>query len=85
MTRDVALGRIVAGFNDYPILKAQEAAGAMSGTRVVDAYVPMAKFDIAIAVRKGNTQLLAKINDALTKMKADGSPNTILKKWKLAG
>ncbi|ABE36607.1 bacterial extracellular solute-binding s, 3 family protein [Paraburkholderia xenovorans LB400] len=85
MTRDVALGRIVAGFNDYPILKAQEAAGAMAGTRVDDAYVPMEKFDIAVAVKKGNSALLAKINDALTKMKADGSLDAILKKWHLAG
>jgi polar amino acid transport system substrate-binding protein len=83
MTRDVALGRIVAGFNDYPILKAQEAAGAMAGTRVEDSYVPMQKFDIAIAVKKGNSALLAKINDALTKMKADGSLAAILKKWHL--
>ncbi|WP_433704998.1 transporter substrate-binding domain-containing protein [Paraburkholderia sacchari] len=85
MTRDVALGRIVAGFNDYPILKAQEAAGAMAGTRVDDAYVPMEKFDIAIAVKRGNTALLAKINDALTKMKADGTLDAILKKWHVAG
>ena len=83
MARDVALGRITAGFSDYPILKAQEASGGLHGTRVVDAYVPMQKFAIAIAVRKGNTALLGKINDALTKMKADGSLNTLLKKWHL--
>lgn len=85
MTRDVAIGRIVAGFNDYPILKAQEAAGAMAGTRVDDAYVPMEKFDIAVGVKKGNTALLAKVNDALTKMKSDGTLDKILKKWHLAG
>lgn len=85
MTRDVALGRIVAGFNDYPILKAQEIAGANSGTRVDDSYVPMRKFPIAIAVKKGNDALLAKINEALTKMKADGSLDAILKKWHFSG
>ena len=84
MTRDVVLGRITAGFSDYPILKAQEASGGLRGARVVDDYVPMQKFDIAIAVKKGNAALLAKINDALTKMKADGSLNAILKKWNLA-
>lgn len=83
MARDVALGRITAGFNDYPILKAQEAAGSMHGTRVDDAYVPMKKFPIAFAVKKGNVELLAKINDALTKMKLDGSLNAIFKKWHL--
>lgn len=81
MTRDVALGRIVAGFNDYPLLKAQEAMGSMAGTRVDDAYVPMKKFDIAVAVKKVNEALLAKINDALTKMKADGTLDALLKKW----
>jgi polar amino acid transport system substrate-binding protein len=47
--------------------------------------VPMEKFDIAIAVKKGNGALLAKINEALTKMKADGSLDAILKKWHVAG
>lgn len=83
MIRDVSVGRIVAGFNDYPILKAQETRHALTGARVVDAYVPMKKFDIAIAVRKGNTALLNKINNALTKMKADGTLAAILKKWNL--
>jgi len=66
------------------IIVAQEASGGLRGARVVDDYVPMQKFDIAIAVKKGNTALLAKINDALTKMTADGSLNAILKKWNLA-
>lgn len=81
MTRDVALGRIVAGFNDYPILKAQEAAGAMAGARVDDYYVPMEKGPIAIGVKKGNTELMAKINKALSDMKADGTLDALLKKW----
>lgn len=81
MARDVALGRITAGFNDYPIWKAQEANGALQGCRVVDGFKPLRKVPIAFGVKKGNTALLAKINDGLVKIKADGTLDQILKKW----
>jgi polar amino acid transport system substrate-binding protein len=84
MARDVALGRITAAFNDYPVLKAQEAAGNMQGTRVVDGFVPLRRVPIAFGVKKGNTQLLSKINDGLAKIKADGTLDKILKKWNFA-
>src|SRR4030095_15712962 len=54
MARGVAFVRITAAFNDYPILKAQEAAGAMQGTRVVDGFTPLRKVPIAFGVKKGN-------------------------------
>ncbi len=82
MARDVVLGRITAAFNDYPILKAQEAAGTMQGTRVVDGFQQMEKEPIAFGVRKGNTALLSKVDDGLAKIKADGTLDKILKKWK---
>jgi polar amino acid transport system substrate-binding protein len=81
MARDVALGRITAAFNDYPIWKAQQAAGTLQGCRVVDGFTPLRKVPIAFGVKKGNTALLSKINDGLNKMKADGSLDKILKKW----
>ena len=84
MARDVALGRITAAFNDYPILKAQEAAGTMQGTRVVDGFVPLRRVPIAFGVKKGNAALLSKINDGLAKVKADGTLDKILKKWNFA-
>jgi len=82
MARDVALGRITAAFNDYPVWKAQEAAGTLQGTRVVDGFTPLRKVPIAFGVKKGNTELLSKINDGLAKIKADGTLDKILKKWK---
>ena len=82
MARDVALGRITAAFNDYPILKAQEAAGTMQGTRVVDGFVPMRKVPIAFGVKKGNTELLSKINDGLAKIRQTEHWIRFLKKWK---
>ncbi len=84
MARDVALGRITAAFNDYPVWKAQEAAGTLQGTRVVDGFQPLRRVPIAFGVRKGNTALLSKINDGLTKIKADGTLDKILKKWKFS-
>ncbi|MFB9123704.1 amino acid ABC transporter substrate-binding protein [Paraburkholderia dipogonis] len=81
MARDVALGRVTAGFNDYPIWKAQQAAGTLQGCRVVDGFTPLRKVPIAFGVKKGNAALLSKINDGLSKMKADGSLDKILKKW----
>lgn len=81
MARDVALGRITAGFNDYPIWKAQEAAGTLQGCRVEDGFQPLRKVPIAFGVKKGNTALLNKIDDGLVKIKADGTLDKILKKW----
>jgi polar amino acid transport system substrate-binding protein len=38
---------------------------------------------IGIATRKGDTETMGKVNAALTKLKADGSIDAILKKWGL--
>lgn len=81
MTRDLSLGRIAAGMNDYPILKAQEKAGGLKDMHVVDDYKPESVSPMAFGVKKGNEQLLAKINDALTSMKADGTLSTLKSKW----
>lgn len=81
MARDVALGRITAAFNDYPVWKAQEAAGTLQGTRVVDGFTPLRRVPIAFGVKKGKAALMSKINDGLTKIKADGTLDKILKKW----
>jgi polar amino acid transport system substrate-binding protein len=81
MIRDVQLGRIKGAFNDYPILKAQYAAGAMPGLRLEEHYVPVHMNSSALAVRKGNKALLDKINDGIRQMKADGTLTKLQKKW----
>lgn len=81
MTRDLSLGRIAAGMNDYPILKAQEKAGGLKGMHVVDGYVPEHVSPMAFGVKKGNDALMAQINSALTSMKDDGTLQTIKSKW----
>ena len=81
MTRDLSLGRIAAGMNDYPILKVQEKSGGLKGMHVVDNYKPEQVSPMAFGVKKGNDKLLADINSALTAMKADGSLQAIKDKW----
>jgi len=81
MTRDLSLGRINVGMNDYPILKAQQNAGGLKGMHVVDDYKPQSISPMAFGVKKGNDALLAKINHALTEMKADGTLQKIKNKW----
>ena len=81
MTRDLSLGRIAAGMNDYPILKAQEKSGGLKGMHVVDGYKPQHVSPMAFGVKKGNDQLMAQINTALTAMKEDGTLQTIKNKW----
>lgn len=81
MTRDLSLGRIAAGMNDYPILKAQAKAGGLKGMHVVEGYQPEAVSPMAFGVKKGNDKLLADINSALTAMTQDGSLQAIKDKW----
>lgn len=44
---------------------------------------PFTQEDIAIAVQKGNTELLKKINDGLAAMEKDGSMAALKKKWNI--
>ncbi|MBS6435525.1 MULTISPECIES: ABC transporter substrate-binding protein [Pantoea] len=81
MTRDLSLGRIAAGMNDYPILKAQAKAGGLKGMHVVEGYKPEHVSPMAFGVKKGNDKLLAEIDSALTAMKQDGTLQTIKDKW----
>lgn len=81
MARDVSLHRVALGMTDYPILKAQEAAGALKGMHVVNGYTPMKAFGVAFGVKKGNTELLNKINAALDAMRTDGTLDAILGRY----
>lgn len=84
MARDVSLRRITAGMTDYPILKAQQSAGALKGMHVVESYKPMKAFGVAFGVKKGNAELLGKINSAVDAMRTDGTLDTILARWGMA-
>jgi len=51
----------------------------IKGITVVE--TPVERFYSAIAVKKGNKQLLAKINEGIAKIRQDGSMEKILEKW----
>ena len=51
--------------------------------KLVKSYEPKMTGSVGIGVRKGNADLLKKINASLAKLKANGSVNKILAKWNL--
>ncbi|MHC2468493.1 ABC transporter substrate-binding protein [Bradyrhizobium embrapense] len=79
--RDVNAGRLKAGFADYPILAYNLQQGNFADVRLVDGYKPVTVGTVAIGVRKSDTELLAKINTSLAKLKANGTIAKILEKW----
>ena len=81
--RDVGLGRIKAGFGDYPIIAYQIAQGVHKDVRMVKGIPPILTVNIGMAVRKGDKAKLDKLNNALAKLKSDGTLGKILAKWGL--
>jgi polar amino acid transport system substrate-binding protein len=81
--RDVNAGRLKAGFADYPILDYNLKQGGFPEARIVESYKPATVGAVGIGVRKGDTELLAKINASLAKLKANGTVAKILDKWGL--
>jgi len=79
--RDVNAGRLKAGFADYPILAYNLQQGNFADVRLVDSYKPVTVGTVAIGIRKSDTELLAKINASLAKLKANGTIAKILEKW----
>ena len=81
--RDVNVGRIKAGFADYPIVAYQIAQGGYPETRLAKNYASTLTGSVGIAVRKGDKATLDKVNTALRKFKADGTIDKILARWGL--
>jgi polar amino acid transport system substrate-binding protein len=81
--RDVNTGRLKAGYADYPILAYNISLGNFPDVRLVDSYKPTIMGTVAIGVRKGDPELLKKINASLAKLKANGTLDKILGKWGL--
>jgi polar amino acid transport system substrate-binding protein len=81
--REVSQGRLVAGFGDAPILNYQLAQNVSLRARLVSTYQSKLVDNIGIAVRKGDSELLGKINASLAKLRADGTIDKILERWNL--
>jgi polar amino acid transport system substrate-binding protein len=81
--RDVNAGQLEGGFADYPIVAYNLQQGRFPEVRLVRSYRPSVVGSVAIGVRKGDADLLARINAALVKLKADGRLQTLLARWGL--
>ncbi len=81
--RDVSLGRVKAGFGDFPMIAYQVSLGVHKDVRLVKEHKPTVEVKIGMAVRKGDENLKAKLNASLAKLKADGTLDRILAKWGL--
>ncbi|MFZ3117856.1 MAG: ABC transporter substrate-binding protein [Variovorax sp.] len=84
LMRDANAGRIDAGFLDSPIAGFAISRGLFPNLRMATTFKPTMVNSIGIATRKGDTETMGKVNAALTKLKADGTIDGILKKWGLA-
>lgn len=51
--------------------------------KIVDSYQPIQEGKLAFAVRKGDADLLAKLNASLKKLQADGTVRAIYSRWGL--
>src|SRR5262245_18982980 len=69
---DLVLGRLDAVVMDTPI-----ALYYAYGQQFHNIELPSTRFPIAIGIRKADTRLLASVNDALGRMKADGTLRNI--------
>jgi polar amino acid transport system substrate-binding protein len=81
--RDVNAGRVAAGFADMPIVAYNLQLGRFPEVRQVKSYKATIPGSVAIGLRKGDAELLGKINASLAKLKANGSLTKILAKWGL--
>ena len=81
--RDVSAGRIQAGFADLPIVAYNLQQGGFPSVRLVRSYVSVITGSVGIATRKSDPALLAHVNAALEKLRADGTLKAILAKWGL--
>lgn len=83
LMRDANAGRIDVGVLDYPIAAYAINQKHFPSLRLVTTYKATMPNNIGIAGRKGDAELMGKINTALAALKADGSIDAILKKWGL--
>lgn len=81
MARDIALGRIKAGIGDQPVLAYQIQQKAFRGVKLAEGYQPSRSGDVCFVVRKGDTALRDRLNQAIATLKADGTLQAIQQRW----
>lgn len=83
MMKDVELGRIKAGFGDYPVAAYYLQKGEFPGLRLVKSYQPVLIGQIGIGLRQDDAPLIEKLNKSIAEMKKGGLIDTLQTKWGL--
>lgn len=81
IVRDLANGRIDAGYGDEPILRYQLRVGPKRPVRMAREFTPPVQEDLCLIVAKGN-RLLPRLDDAIAHLKVAEIP-AILQHWEL--
>lgn len=79
---DVNAGRIDAGFGDGPMAAYYIAQGRFPKVKMVETYEASAGGEFGLALRKGDERM-PKINEAIKRIKSDGTFEKILEKYGL--
>ncbi|HEV7343248.1 MAG TPA: transporter substrate-binding domain-containing protein [Sphingopyxis sp.] len=81
IVRDLANGRIDAGYGDEPILRYQLRVGPKRPVRMASEFTPPVEEDLCLIVAKGS-RLLPRLNAAILRLKA-AEIRAILQHWEL--
>ncbi|MCY1311533.1 L-cystine-binding protein FliY [compost metagenome] len=78
---DVRAGRIDLGIVDPPSIIYQIKTKNIPGVKLDTGYQPQRKWQVGMAVQKGNAALLEAVNAALAELKKNGELAAIGQKW----
>lgn len=82
MLGDLSVGRIGAAYGDEPIFAYQISQTRIQSARVAAEFRPPSVEDVCLVVRKGDSELLARVNASIKRLKATAIPS-ILNRWGL--
>jgi len=82
MLGDLSVGRIGAAYGDAPIFTYQMAQAKIQSARVAGEFQPPTVEDVCLVVRKGETELLDRINVSIRRLRTTAIP-AVLKHWGL--
>jgi len=82
MLGDLSVGRIGAAYGDAPIFAYQLAQARIKRARLASEFRPPSVEDVCLVVRKGDTELLGRINTSISRLKSTAIQST-LNRWGL--
>jgi polar amino acid transport system substrate-binding protein len=82
MLADLSVGRVGAAYGDAPIFAYQLAQARIKGARLATEFRPPSVEDVCLVVRKGDKELLDRINASIRRLKSTAI-QAILNRWGL--